>query len=469
MEKLMRCLFCGLLQDEPQGVKECKRCGGELVFEEQSVQYEQGSYLTAQMELDQVSAPAQQTVDRHLLVTINTPKTLPEGHVAETSSGRPPLSLSVILDTSGSMHGSKIEHTKQALRMVARTLHEGDHFAMTTFSNDALEVMSPRTFNQDSHDIFVSLIDELRPGGGTALFAGFDLGLNLAKKMRSENNLAILLSDGQANVGETDLEIIGRLAMEAAQEGLVTSTLGVGMDYNEALMTEIATQGKGRFYHIDSPDRITGFMTGELGEAADVAARDVKIHIHLPHGAALIPLSAAYTCEIIGGEAIVSIGDIPLDLEIEIPLRLTIFSGNENERLGIDGEITYQSPTSKKLKSKLNRVTVRFIKPAQYKLTDGVVKPVAARIAEQMHAGQVLNFSRAYARHDPNTIESLEKERGRLDAYVQLLDQKDREKLTKEIERDLGYLRTGSPMSKMSVNFAYQTQRSMRGRKDSNR
>jgi hypothetical protein len=80
----------------------------------------------------------------------------------------------------------------------------------------------------------------------------------------------------------------------------------------------------------------------------------------------------------------------------------------------------------------------------------------------------VLNFSRAYARHDASAIESLEKERDRVDAYVQLLDQKDREKLTKEIERDLGYLGTGSPMSKMSVNFAYQTQRSMRGRKDSN-
>ncbi len=466
MKRLMRCLFCGLLQDEPEGVKDCKRCGGELVFEDPTVRYEQGSYLTAQMELDQVRAPAGQMIDRHILVTIRSPQNVPEEHAAETVSGRPPLSLSVILDVSGSMHGSKIAHTKQALHMASRILREGDHLSMTKFSNEAHDVMQPRPFDSQTQDMFTGLVDELQPGGSTALFDGLESGLKQARQMRSENNLTILLSDGQANIGVTDLEMIGQLAMDAAQEGLVTSTLGVGMDYNEALMTEIATQGKGRFYHIESPDEIAGFMTGELGEAADMAARDVKIHIHLPDGAALIPLSAAYKCEIIDGEAVVSIGDIPIDLEIEIPLRLTVFAGKVDERLGIDGEITYLSPAGKNLKSKLNRVTVRFVVPAKYKLTDGVIKPVAARIAEQMHARQVLNFSRAYSRHDFEEIENLEKERERLDAYVTLLDQEDREKITSVMKRDLFNLRSGSPDSKMSVNYAYQTQRSMRGYKD---
>ena len=466
MKRLMRCLFCGLLQDEPEGVKDCKRCGGELVFEDETIKYGRDSYLISQMELDQVSAPAGQMVDRHLLVTIRSPKAVPEEHAADTVSGRPPLSLSVILDVSGSMHGSKIAHTKQALHMASRILREGDHLSMTKFSNEAHDVMQPRPFDSQTQDMFTGLVDELQPGGSTALFDGLDSGLKQARQMRSENNLAILLSDGQANIGETDLEIIGRLALEAAKEGLVTSTLGVGMDYNEALMTEIAMQGKGRFYHIESPDEIAGFMTGELGEAADMAARDVKIHIQLPDGAALIPLSAAYKCEIIDGEAVVSIGDIPIDLEIEIPLRLTVFAGKIDERLGIDGEITYQSPAGKRLKSTLNRVTVRFVSPVKYKITDGVVKPVAARIAEQMHAKQVLNFSRAYSRRDRNDIQNLEKERDRLDAYVKLLDKKDREKLTRVMEEDLFNLRSGSPNSKMSVNYAYQTQHSMRGFKD---
>jgi len=54
----MRCLFCGLLQDEPEGVKTCQRCGGELAFEDAQTISEGRSYLKTQMELDQVNAPA---------------------------------------------------------------------------------------------------------------------------------------------------------------------------------------------------------------------------------------------------------------------------------------------------------------------------------------------------------------------------------------------------------------------------
>ena len=465
MKRLMRCLFCGLLQDEPTGVKTCLRCGGALEFEDQPTRYAQGSYLDVQMELDQINAPAGQTVDRHLLVSLRTPAKVPAEHQAQTESGRPPLSLNVVLDVSGSMHGVKIEHTKQALRMASRVLREGDHLAMSVFSDDARVVFKPSDFNRRTRKKFESLLDEIRPGGMTALFAGLDVGLQQAQAMQSDNNLTMLLSDGEANVGETDLEIIGNLAQEAAGSGLIVSTLGVGANYNEALMSEIATQGKGRFYHIQSTDEIVPMITGELGEAADVAARDVKLHIHLPKGAALIPLSAMYPCEIKNSEAIVSIGDIPIDLEVEIPLRLTLFSGKPNERMEIKGEVSYSTPAATKLKSVLNRVTVRFVKQNQFKVEKGVVKPVATKIAEQMHAKQVLNFSRAFTQRDQQEMERLEAEKVRFRNYVQNLDENIQKRFLHEMEEDLHNVRSASVMSKSAVYQAYQTQRSMRNQK----
>ena len=465
MKRLMRCLFCGLLQDEPTGVKTCQRCGGALEFEDQPTRYAQGSYLEAQMELDQINAPAGQMVDRHLLVSLRTPAKVPEEHQAQTESGRPPLSLNVILDVSGSMHGVKIEHTKQALRMASRVLGEGDHLAMSVFSDDARVVFKPSDFNKQSQKKFESLLDEVRPGGMTALFAGLDLGLQQAQAMQSENNLTMLLSDGEANVGETDLEVIGNLAKQAAGSGLIVSTLGVGANYNEALMTEIATQGKGRFYHIQSTDEIVPMITGELGEAAEVAAREVKIRIQLPKGVALIPLSAMYTCEIRDREAIISVGDIPLDLEVEIPLRLTLFLASDGERLGIKGSVTYNAPSGEKLMSSLNQVTVRFVNQNQFKVEKGVVKQVATKIAEQMHAKQVLNFSRAFTQGDRQELEKLEVEQVRFRDYVQNLDQDTQKRFLHEMEEDLYNLRSASPMSKSSVYQAYQTQRSMRNQK----
>ena len=465
MAILMRCLFCGLLQDEPAGVKTCQRCGGELVFEDLETSQKQGSYMTAQMELDQINAPAGQIVDRHLLVTLRTPKEVPDEHKAKSESGRTPLSFSIVVDVSGSMHGIKIENTKHALRLAARLLHEGDQVSMTLFSSSAQLLMKPTQIDATNIKVMESMIEELRAGGMTALYDGLHLGLTQAKGMHSGNNLTLLLSDGQANVGETDLEVIGQRAKMAAESGLVISTLGVGMDYNEALLVEIAAQGRGRFYHVQTADEIVPYLTGELGEAANVAARDVKIHIHLPKGTALIPLSGMYPCEIVDSQAAISIGDIPADLEVEIPLRLTLFNGKADQRLSLNGEITYHTPAGGALRMPLNRVTVRFVKEHKFTFDSGVVRPVAARIAEQMGAAQILQYARAYNKRDPNEMQSAEQEREKLRQYYQLLDKDTQKRMLEKLDRDFGAVSSASPMAKNAVSNAFMTNRSIRDRK----
>jgi len=358
-----------------------------------------------------------------------------------------------------------MENTKQALRLAARLFRNGDQVALTVFSDTARQILQPTFYNKNTRKVFESVVDEMGAGGMTALFSGLALGLNQAQKMRSDTDLTLLLSDGQANVGETDLEVVGNLAQKAAETGVIVSTIGVGANYNEALMTEIATQGRGRFYHVRSADEIVPYMTGELGEAADLAARDVKIHIHMPKGAALIPLSAAYTCEIVNGEAILSIGDIPADLEVEVPLRLTLFSGKENERIAVNGEITYETPAGEILRSDLNRVTVRFIKQNKFKVAMGVVQPVAVRVAKQLHARQVLDYSRAFSRGDQDKMQRVEDDRSRLREYVNHLDKDLQSKMIQEMDQDMYSVRNASPQAKSAVYSAYQTQRSMRDHK----
>lgn len=465
MPKLMRCPFCGLLQDEPAGVKACQRCGGELEFEDAQRISEGQSYIKTQMELDQVNAPASQMVDRYLLVTLRSPAKVPDAYQAKTEIGRPPISLSVVLDVSGSMHGQKIEHTKKALQMAARLLREGDALAMTVFSDDAKVLMEPKQFNKQTKAVFLSLVDEIRPGGSTALNAGLNLGLKQAEAMPTENRLTLLLSDGHANIGETDLEVIGRSAKTASKKGILVSTLGVGMGYNEALMTEIATQGKGRFYHVQDPQDILTTMTAELGEAADLAAEEVQIHLNLPNGGGLMPLSQAYDCQIKDGRAIVSIGDIPLDLEVEIPLRLTLHPAKAGERLGIDGKVFHQTPSGEILSLPLNRVTVRILEKPVYQEKMAVVQPVAEKVARQLHASQVLSYSRALSTRNEKELKNVEQARARLDDYLNLLDDKRRAQLNQEMQDDIASLKTASPKAKDAVYAAYQQSRSMRGRK----
>ena len=133
MEKLMRCPWCGLLQDEPAGVKVCGRCGGALEYEAQLPSGNASSCIGVQMELDQVAAPAGINTERYLLITLRTPASISAEEQAPAGKQRPPLGFTAVLDVSGSMQGDKIDHAKQAVRQAVGFLHAGDVFDRQVF------------------------------------------------------------------------------------------------------------------------------------------------------------------------------------------------------------------------------------------------------------------------------------------------------------------------------------------------
>jgi len=418
------------------------------------------------MELDQVTAPAGRNCDRYLLVTLRTPAQVPSEQAAPTESGRPPLSFCAILDVSGSMQGEKIVQAKEAVRQTLRHLREGDVFSLVTFSSEVRTAFEPRRVDAHTRQVVESALHEINAGGMTALDGGLEVGLNKLSTQAQDTNLALLLSDGQANVGETDLEKVGQRGHAARQQGMIVSTLGVGQDYNEALMAEIATQGGGRFYHIQSAAQIAAYLTGELGEVASMAARGTTLHLDLPPGATLVPLSAAYPAQQGGGQASVTIGDIPSDTELEIPLRLTLPAQSAGTKLSLEGSVEFRSPAGNLLNSRLNRVTVRFVEQAAFSLRDGVVLPVAERVLEQMKAANILGISRAYAMNAKEGKQQAEVQLAALREYAAKLGEERASYEADAAEQTLGLIATNPAAAKASVAAAFTKQRSS---KDFNR
>jgi Mg-chelatase subunit ChlD len=460
MPNLMRCIYCGLLQDEPTGVKECSRCGGELAFETQTSGSQPGAYLFAQMELDQVKAPAGRNIDRYLIVTLRAPAVVPPEQAAPTLTGRPPLNFSAVLDISGSMQGEKLHQAKQAVRLAMHYLHDGDVFSLITFSNDVRCVLEPSTVEDSLRKATESALQEITATGMTALDGGLELGITKAKQKSLQNNLVLLLSDGQANVGETDLEKIGRRSQAARKKGLTLSTLGVGTDYNEALMAEIAIQGGGRYYHIQSAPQIAAYLTGELGEAANLAARGTKLLINLPPGAMLMPLSAAYPAEMVGAQASITIGDIPCEVELEIPLRLTLLSQPAGTRLSLDGQVVFQSPAGNSLSTSLNRVTVRFVSEQEFTLREGLVLPTAERVFKHMRAAQVLTTSRVMATSPQAVAQETEIGLNAVRAYSKLVGTEEAQASLDDLQQKLHSMAASPASAKTQVNAAFKIQRS---------
>ena len=111
-----------------------------------------------------------------------------------------------------------------------------------------------------------SCYKESKPRNGTALHSGWQEGASQVRQhlLPAGLNRVLLLSDGQANVGETNPDAIATDVNRLTREGVSTTTMGVGDDYNEDLMETMARSGDGNYYYIESPQQLADIFQTEL-------------------------------------------------------------------------------------------------------------------------------------------------------------------------------------------------------------
>jgi Mg-chelatase subunit ChlD len=409
------------------------------------------------MELDQVQAPIGQVVDRYLLVTLNTPQEVPVEFQMAGKSDRKPVNFCAVLDVSGSMRGPKLQHAKEGIRQALNHLRDGDIYTLVLFEDEVTCLTEPVTVDPRTRKIALSQLDEIHSRGMTALYGGLEVGIHRALVKPQFTNLVLILSDGLANVGITSLEEIGALSQKARSQNLVVSSIGVGADYDEGLLAEIANRGGGRFYHITSPEQISAFLAGELGEITNMAAKDLEIELELPQNSVVMPLSNVYPCSIHDSRALIDVGILPCDLEIEIPIRITLPSGQENERRSISGNVTYAAPNDSKLQTPLNKVTVRYESP--FTFTDGVVVPVAEKVYQQLEASTIISFSRARSIDPQEAVEEHRQVRQNIYEYARKLGRERAEESIAEYDHQYQSMFLSSLQSKQVLNRYYQRSR----------
>ncbi len=208
-----------------------------------------------------------------------------EGLPASTRVARRPLNLSVVLDRSGSMRGAKLEQARQAAEMLVDRMGPDDIFSLVIYDTE-VEVLIPPQRIAGNTERFRQKIRRIEPGGSTALYHGVETGgRQLAEFYEAENiNRVLLLSDGIANVGPSSNREIARLGQRLATDGLSVTTIGLGHDYNEDLMTALAEAGDANYYYVADVEGLPRVFEDELGELQSVVARRLVLEIEFPEG-----------------------------------------------------------------------------------------------------------------------------------------------------------------------------------------
>jgi Ca-activated chloride channel family protein len=270
--------------------------------------------LTARTDRRLVRAGVHST--RHVLVEVTAP-------TRPVADERTPLNVAFILDRSGSMGGQKIALARQAVERAISALDERDRFSVVVYDDAIDVVVESTTASGEAKRNALRRVAHVDARGSTNLADGWLRGAEQVALHQSDDaiNRCLLLTDGLANVGETDPETLARHAAELRARGVVTSTFGVGADFDERLLGALADAGGGHFYFIERAVQIPDFITSELGELLAVVAREATLDVQLAPGFRLEPLSTLATEQREGGCRL-ALGDLVSGQEVEVVLSL---------------------------------------------------------------------------------------------------------------------------------------------------
>ena len=192
-----------------------------------------------------------------------------------------PLNLVILLDRSGSMERPDRQAiVRLALESLVESLQNADRLSLITFAREA-RLWADGLPGQEARQALNS-ISKLIPEGGTNLEAALEVAYATAGKhfLPRGINRVILMTDGAANLGNTDADALRSQVESKRRAGIALDCFGIGWDgYDDERLEALTRNGDGRYAFLNDVDQVEADFHRQLAGTLNVSAQNVKVQI----------------------------------------------------------------------------------------------------------------------------------------------------------------------------------------------
>lgn len=250
------------------------------------------------------------------------------------SSQRMPIHLGVALDRSRSMSGKKLALAKLAIRHMLSRLTPSDYFSIIAYDSWTQVVASSTRATPDAITETIGRVAALMPGDATDVYSGWMMTCaHVAARLSARSvGRVIVISDGRANWGDHRWSGMAASVEEQRKKRIVTSTIGLGTEFDERLLSEMAVVGGGHYYFVDEAAQLPVALNAEVEETLAVASRQAELFVRAPSGAQ-VEVVNGYPCTAVAGVERgesgfrISLGDLVSGQMVSLLLMVTLPPG----------------------------------------------------------------------------------------------------------------------------------------------
>ncbi|MEM7007873.1 MAG: VWA domain-containing protein [Thermodesulfobacteriota bacterium] len=269
---------------------------------------------------------------------------------------RAPVNLAIVIDRSGSMSDKgKISYAKKAAKEIINRLQASDRLSIIAYSTE-VQVLFPIQ-PLSNKDAAISAVDSLYPTNSTNLSGGLIYGISQLESVSRAGyiNRVILLSDGLANEGITDIGELSRISSIASEKNIQITTMGLGLDYDENLLLCIAQYGAGNYYFIESPNQLAAIFQKEFGQLSTTIAKSPTITITLEPGVSIEQIYG-YSYSSSSDEKIkIKLGDMFAGQQRDILIKVNVPTDKIGEKGLLKADLSYEDLLDNNQKSNISK------------------------------------------------------------------------------------------------------------------